>query len=143
VAEWLSARLVPWVHFVPVREDLDDLAERAQWLADHDAEARKIAQAALRLGEAIARPQHVYCYFAHALHALRRVPVDRARLRDEAAMRRAGYVPTAELWREHGRAAARPSPLRGWLAEVERARGCASDDIPGDDDTRRRRSSTG
>ena len=29
VAEWLAARLVPWEHFVPVREDLDDLAERA------------------------------------------------------------------------------------------------------------------
>ena len=55
IAEWLAARLVPWEHYVPVREDLDDLAERAAWLADHDDEARAIAAAALRLGERIAR----------------------------------------------------------------------------------------
>ena len=66
------------------------------------------------------RPQHVYCYFAHALHALRRVPADRARLRDEAALRRAGYRPSAELWPD-GRAARRTLPLRGWLAEAVQA----------------------
>ena len=75
----------------------------------------------------------MYCYFAHALHALRRVPVDRTRLRDEAAMRRAGYRPSAEVWREHepcGSCSATPRqpPLRGWLTEAAQAGECAPDE---------------
>jgi len=39
--------LEPWVHFVPVRYDLVDLAERIRWLQQHDEEAQTIAKNAV------------------------------------------------------------------------------------------------
>lgn len=41
---WLMEELlVPWVHYIPLKEDLTDVEEKMQWVVDHDEEARKIA----------------------------------------------------------------------------------------------------
>jgi hypothetical protein len=37
-----SDRLKPWFHFVPVAADLSDLVEKAEWLKNHDEQARQI-----------------------------------------------------------------------------------------------------
>jgi hypothetical protein len=39
--KWLK----PGVHYVPVKADLSDLAEKIQWCVDHDAECKKIGEA--------------------------------------------------------------------------------------------------
>lgn len=49
--QWYYDRLRPFEHFVPVRSDLSDLAERLDWVRSHDAEARAIAAA----GQAVMR----------------------------------------------------------------------------------------
>tara|TARA_Y100001954_G_scaffold82633_3_gene90824 strand:- start:2311 stop:3975 length:1665 start_codon:yes stop_codon:yes gene_type:complete len=36
-------QLVPWVHYIPVREDLRDLQNRVRWLQEHDAIAKRIS----------------------------------------------------------------------------------------------------
>ena len=36
--------LEPFVHYVPVREDLQDLPEKVRWAVDHDEDARRIAE---------------------------------------------------------------------------------------------------
>ena len=84
------------------------------------SQARQLAAAAVRLGKRVAQPRHVYCYFMHALRALRRVPINASRLRDEAALRRAGYVPSEERW-PSGWQMGRQPPLRAWLSDLEYA----------------------
>lgn len=47
--QWFYDRIAPWEHFVPVRADLSDLAERIEWCFLHDDAAAGIAAAAQRL----------------------------------------------------------------------------------------------
>ena len=43
---WAMEELLqPWVHFVPLDDDLSDVEEKMQWILDHDEEAQKIAHA--------------------------------------------------------------------------------------------------
>lgn len=43
--QWYSGALKPWVHYVPVREDLSDLEQQVVWARGNDAQARQIAEA--------------------------------------------------------------------------------------------------
>ncbi len=42
--QWYYGGLKPYVHFVPVNEDLSDLLEKIQWAGTHDREAKQIAE---------------------------------------------------------------------------------------------------
>jgi hypothetical protein len=48
--QWYHDRLIPWVHYVPVRSDMSDLAERVDWARSNLDEAEGIARA----GQALA-----------------------------------------------------------------------------------------
>lgn len=41
--QWFSDRLMAWTHYVPVREDLSDLAEKVDWCFSHPEMAAAIA----------------------------------------------------------------------------------------------------
>ncbi|MBS0605122.1 MAG: hypothetical protein JSS60_08845 [Verrucomicrobia bacterium] len=41
--QWYYNDLKPWIHYVPVRTDLEDLVEKVQWAQTHDLEAKIIA----------------------------------------------------------------------------------------------------
>jgi len=41
--QWFYGDIAEWEHFVPVRQDLSDLAEKIEWCRSNDAEARAIA----------------------------------------------------------------------------------------------------
>lgn len=49
--QWYYDRIRAWEHFVPVRADLADLAEKVDWVRSHDREAQDIAMR----GQAFAR----------------------------------------------------------------------------------------
>lgn len=49
--QWYYPRLVPWEHYVPIRADLADLAEQADWVRSNQPAARRIAEA----GQALAK----------------------------------------------------------------------------------------
>ncbi|TNE69525.1 MAG: lipopolysaccharide-modifying protein [Rhodobacteraceae bacterium] len=49
--QWYYDQIVPFEHFVPVKSDLSDLAEKVDWVRSHDREAREIAEH----GQAFAR----------------------------------------------------------------------------------------
>lgn len=49
--QWYYDRLVPWVNYVPVREDMSDLVEKIEWLKAHDEDARKIGERGRLLAE--------------------------------------------------------------------------------------------
>jgi hypothetical protein len=49
--QWYYDRIKPWEHFVPVKADMSDLAEKIDWARSNDARAEEIA----RNGQAFAR----------------------------------------------------------------------------------------
>jgi Glycosyl transferase family 90 len=42
--QWYYDRIRPWEHFVPVKADMSDLAEKIDWVRSNDREAEEIAQ---------------------------------------------------------------------------------------------------
>jgi hypothetical protein len=43
VFQWFYHDLKPWVHYIPIKQDLSDLVEKILWLQQHDDEAYAIA----------------------------------------------------------------------------------------------------
>ena len=41
---WYSEKLKPWIHFVPVKEDLSDLVEKILWCKNNDSKCSEIAK---------------------------------------------------------------------------------------------------
>ncbi len=42
--QWYYDRLIPWTHYIPIKDDLSDLFEIIDWLPTHDTEAHTIAE---------------------------------------------------------------------------------------------------
>jgi len=55
--DWYHEHLVPWVHYIPVREDLSDLREQFEWAEHHDRKARAIAKAGTEFVRRMGRPE--------------------------------------------------------------------------------------
>jgi hypothetical protein len=55
--------LKPWVHYVPVDDDLSDLIERYRWLTAHPSDAQAIAGNGLRFARTILTPTALATYF--------------------------------------------------------------------------------
>jgi len=58
----VHARLAPWVHYVPVRNDLSDLVELVERMRGDDAAAKRIADAGLAFFRANATRSDLVCY---------------------------------------------------------------------------------
>ena len=56
--------LKPWVHFIPVKEDLSDLVERVQWARENDDKCFEISRNARDFVMKNLLPDHVLCYYA-------------------------------------------------------------------------------
>jgi hypothetical protein len=50
--QWYYPALQPWINFIPVKSDLSDLRDAAQWFAANDAQVREIAARARELAVA-------------------------------------------------------------------------------------------
>ncbi|BAQ49527.1 MULTISPECIES: glycosyl transferase family 90 [Methylobacterium] len=46
-SQWYYDDIKPWVHYIPVEEDMSDLAEKSLWCLGHDEQAKSIAKNAL------------------------------------------------------------------------------------------------
>jgi len=51
------SHLIPWVHYIPVNEDLSDLKEKYEWAETHDQKARLIANAGTEFVQQIGQPK--------------------------------------------------------------------------------------
>ena len=51
--QWYHQRIQPWVHLVPIREDLSDLGEQLDWCRCHPRECSEIAAAGQTLAEQV------------------------------------------------------------------------------------------
>ncbi|KAI8821958.1 glycosyl transferase family 90-domain-containing protein [Chytriomyces cf. hyalinus JEL632] len=65
--DFYNWKLVPWVHYVPVKLDFSDLDERLEWLMAHDEEAKKITQNAQKLMIQWSNMKQMQCYTGLAL----------------------------------------------------------------------------
>jgi len=56
--------LVPWVHYIPIQNDLSDLVEKIEWAKTHDEEARKIGENGRIFAQTHLMPDQIvlYCY---------------------------------------------------------------------------------
>jgi hypothetical protein len=61
--QFFYAGLKPWVHYVPVRDDMSDLVDRYGWLTTHPSEAKSIAENGLRFARQILTPRALETYF--------------------------------------------------------------------------------
>ena len=52
-SQWYYDKLVPWVHYVPVKSDMSDLIEKVLWVNDHEREAEIIADNGKKLAFSI------------------------------------------------------------------------------------------
>lgn len=65
-----SARLKPWVHYVPLSYSAADLTEKILWLKKHDDLAQKIARNARTFGDSYLRLEDQFCYAATVMQKL-------------------------------------------------------------------------
>jgi hypothetical protein len=54
--------LKPWVHYVPIRADLEDLEEVLEWLIENDEKAHSIVKNANELMRELGRYEYLQCY---------------------------------------------------------------------------------
>lgn len=66
----ITARLVPWVHYVPLSASGADLPAKVRWLQQHDDLARQIAENGHNFGKSYLRLEDYLCYAATTMEAL-------------------------------------------------------------------------
>ncbi|EHS48925.1 lipopolysaccharide-modifying protein [Rhizobium sp. PDO1-076] len=52
-SQWYYGDLTPWEHYVPVRADMADFAEKIDWVRSHDSEAKAIAERGRALAQTL------------------------------------------------------------------------------------------
>ncbi|KAK9888552.1 hypothetical protein WA026_000798 [Henosepilachna vigintioctopunctata] len=60
--------LKPYVHYVPIKRNLDDLVEKINWALDNDREAKKIADEGKLFSNKHLLPKNIFCYYSHLLN---------------------------------------------------------------------------
>eukprot|EP00600_Ochromonadales_sp_CCMP1393_P004692 CAMPEP_0174958234 /NCGR_PEP_ID=MMETSP0004_2-20121128/2511_1 /TAXON_ID=420556 /ORGANISM="Ochromonas sp., Strain CCMP1393" /LENGTH=321 /DNA_ID=CAMNT_0016206425 /DNA_START=615 /DNA_END=1580 /DNA_ORIENTATION=- len=65
----ITARLQPWVHYVPLSSSGADVAAKVRWLQEHDDLAQQIAQNGYNFGLSYLRLEDYLCYTANVLEA--------------------------------------------------------------------------
>ncbi|HEY5235443.1 MAG TPA: glycosyl transferase family 90, partial [Rhabdochlamydiaceae bacterium] len=61
--QWFYRALKPYVHYVPVKDDLSDLLEQIQWSKDHDDLCKQIADNATEFALNNLMTEDIYLYF--------------------------------------------------------------------------------
>ena len=67
VNQWFCKGLIPWMHYIPVKTDLSDLAEKVRWARANDDKAQEIALNGRKFALENLLPHHFY---DHALYLL-------------------------------------------------------------------------
>lgn len=76
--QYFTVALTPWRHYVPLRDDFSDLAERYAWLREHPSEARKIALAGQAFVAEAMTPRAIDDYFVAVLESCSEIASRRA-----------------------------------------------------------------
>ncbi len=65
--QWFYSALKPYVHFIPIKNDLGDLIEKIEWAKTHDEEVQKIVCNAQEFAKNHLLPEDAYLYLYLAL----------------------------------------------------------------------------
>ena len=68
-----SARLKPWVHYVPLSYSAADLIDKLLWLRAHDDLAQRIARNARAFGDSYLRLEYQLCYAATVIQTVGKI----------------------------------------------------------------------
>lgn len=60
--QWYYGALVPYVHYIPVANDMSNVINKIQWAQKHDEKAQKIAKNATEFVLNNLREEHIYLY---------------------------------------------------------------------------------
>ena len=64
--EWWYIYMEPWVHYIPLEEDLSDLKDKINWARDNDEKVKEIVANGNALVAKWINPELMYCYYAKA-----------------------------------------------------------------------------
>ena len=70
---WFHDMIKPWVHYVPVSEDLEDLIDRIKWCKTHPQECQKIVDNSLKFYRKVLGKNGIMDYMQYLLVKLRKV----------------------------------------------------------------------
>ena len=59
---WFSRALQPWVHYVPIKSNLEDLFEKIEWCQRNDLRCQQIAQNARKFYENFINKEYMFAY---------------------------------------------------------------------------------
>lgn len=65
--QWYYAGLKPYVHYLPLEDDLSDLTEKVQWASSHDVESKRIAENATKFVLENLSTEDVFLYMYHLI----------------------------------------------------------------------------
>lgn len=65
--QWYYGALEPYVHYVPVKEDLSDLMDQIAWARTHDAQAQQIAEEGSRFAQENLSAEATLVYLYHLI----------------------------------------------------------------------------
>lgn len=65
--QWYYGALEPYVHYLPVKEDLSDLLEKMAWAKEHDAESEAMAEKASQFTKEHLSSEDTLVYLYHLL----------------------------------------------------------------------------
>lgn len=75
---WYENKLIPWEHYVPVKEDLSDLDEQITWCLENDSACAKIADNARKFYDTVLCKESCLSYLKELLCSLSTKCVDQA-----------------------------------------------------------------
>jgi len=64
---WFQYKLEPWVHYIPVKDGLNDLIEKIKWCKEHEEKCKEIAHAARTFALRILTSEFMYNELDHAI----------------------------------------------------------------------------
>ncbi|MBS0648436.1 MAG: hypothetical protein JSS10_04325 [Verrucomicrobia bacterium] len=65
--QWFYPKIKPYVHFIPVKEDLSDLLSQLEWAKNHHHECQIISQNARQLAEEVLSHEAIFLYLYRLL----------------------------------------------------------------------------
>lgn len=60
--QWFYGPLQPWIHYIPIEHDFEDLFQILDWVKNHDEEARQIAENGRQFAKENMLAEHLYLY---------------------------------------------------------------------------------
>ena len=75
--EWFYPALKPYVHYVPVKEDLSDILTQVEWMRNNDEKMKQIAYNAHEFIKQELMPEHIDSYMAIILDEYSKIQQDK------------------------------------------------------------------